>query len=118
MYVYGATVRRIIDADTMAVTIDLGFFMSMETTIRLSRIDAWEMRGEERPRGELATEFVKQRIGPGSTIRIQTFKTGNFGRWLSEVWFIDEAFDGCEGIVERNLNDLLVDEGHAEYTGR
>ena len=108
LYVYQATVRRIIDADTMECNIDMGFRMSLAATIRLSRIDAWETRGPERPKGEAATEFVRERVWPGDRVTIQTFKSGSFGRWLAELWYTDD-----ESGVEVNLNDELVENGHA-----
>ena len=49
MYEYRAKVVSVYDADTFRVDIDLGFGIWMKNqSVRWLKIDAWEMRGEER----------------------------------------------------------------------
>ena len=109
-YFYESTVERIIDADTIDVSIDLGLKVFTTQRLRFARIDAWETRGEEREQGLEAKDYVRMRIPEGSTVFIQTIKdrTGRYGRYLAEIFYI-----GAQGLLV-NLNDELLGAGHAE----
>lgn len=120
MYEYKAQVVRVVDADTIDFMVDLGFESYRKIRFRLSRIDAWEVRGEERPDGLEATQFVLDAFAAmedGEYIVVRTvldnkggYKTGSFKRYLADVIIMT-----AEGEVKFNLNDRLVKEGHAEY---
>ena len=63
MYEYKATIRRVVDGDTVDVTLDLGFNILYNSRIRLHGIDAPESRTrdlEEKARGLAAKERVKE----------------------------------------------------------
>ena len=108
MWEYYATVKRVVDADTMDLEVDLGFGVLKNDRFRLARIDAWEVRGEERPKGLLAKARVEELCPVGSKVLISTNKEkGKYGRYIAEI--IIEFDDQLT-----NLNDLLVEEGHAE----
>ena len=107
-WTYYAVVVKIVDADTSDVEIDLGFYTKREERLRLARIDAWEVRGEERPKGLVAKDRVIELIPVGSQVIITTEKKGKYGRYIAEVIF-------KAGEEDANLSDLLVEEGHAEY---
>ena len=100
-------VLAVYHADTITVMVDLGFKISVKMKLRLARINAWEVRGEEKERGLLAKAFLKNQIYTFSEyIRIETFKdaTGKYGRMLAELY-----------VRDRNINDLLVEKGHGKY---
>ena len=68
MYQYSATVNRVIDGDTIEVTVDLGFSLSWVTPVRLFGINAPEMNSKveaERDRAKAARDC--RYIYPGST---------------------------------------------------
>lgn len=97
---------RIIDGDSAVFLVDVGFHTQMKHTFRLSRINAWEVRGKEREKGLKAKEFVKKMM-EGKRVWLETKKAeqqGKFGRYLAEVYV-----DG------RNLNDMIVENGHGKY---
>ena len=63
MYEYKAIIRRVVDGDTVDVTLDLGFNILYNSRIRLHGIDAPESRTrdlEEKARGLAAKERVKE----------------------------------------------------------
>ena len=99
-------VVKVIDADTVDVVIDLGFGITIEERLRLYRIDAWEIRGEQRPRGIEAKEFLIMKLTEAETIHIDVpeKERGKYGRVLATVY--------ADGV---DLNALLVSEGHAEF---
>jgi len=114
MYEYRAKVLRVIDGDTIDVEIDLGFKMFMHTRVRFSRIDAWEVRGEERVKGLIAKEFVVQTLAnmPDTHIILRTEKDkqGKYGRYIADI--LVPQYDEN---APMNLNDEMVKEGHATY---
>ena len=107
MYEYRAFVRSIYDADTIRFDIDLGFGSRlMNQSIRLYGIDAWELRGIEKPLGKLARDAVASLMTKGDGVILSTYrdKKGKYGRWLADVYLADGT----------HLNHWLVDNGHAE----
>ena len=105
-YVYHALVTEVYDGDTVTVDIDLGLNVWVrKEKLRLHRINAPEVRGEERERGLASRDWLRAQI-LGSTVVIETLqdKKGKYGRYLAEVW-----------LGELNINDALVSEGLAEY---
>jgi micrococcal nuclease len=108
MYEYKATIRRVVDGDTVDVTLDLGFDILYNNRIRLLGIDTPEIRTrdlEEKALGLAAKDRVKELCPVGSTVILKTTKDdrGKFGRILGEIF--------VEG---QSLNKMLVDEGLAE----
>lgn len=109
MYTYRAKVDRVVDGDTIAVTLQLGFDVTVEQKLRLLGINAPETRGKGKVKGIAAKAFLSGLIG-GKQIMIRTEKDkrGSFGRYLATVYLIADG----EMI---NVNALLVEEGHAVY---
>lgn len=107
MYEYRAYVRKVYDGDSITVDIDLGFDIVLHNQkIRLLRINAPEVRGQERPAGLKSRDVLRDKIG-SKWIKLKTHqdKKGKYGRWLGEIWL--------ENIC---INDWLIVEGHAiEY---
>jgi len=116
MYEYNAIVKKIYDADTITVDIDLGFGIWMKKqSIRFYGVDAPEIRGEERPEGLIAKGMLMKWIPVGSEILLRTHKDskGKYGRWLGEILVLDEANPGLI-----NINEKLIQDGYAKrYEG-
>jgi micrococcal nuclease len=112
-YTYKATVFKVIDGDTIDVHWHLGGGVSRLERFRLARIDAPEMRGESRAKGQESTEFLKSYLSIGRPIIIETHKDrkGSFGRYLADVW-VD---DGDGEPFWLNVNNLMVAKGHAVF---
>ena len=108
MYEYKAEITRVVDGDTLDLTVDLGFRMYARIRVRLARIDTWEIRGDEYEKGILARKSVRGLVNQyGSSVRVVTGKdTGKYGRWIGDIWFED----GEGG--EINLTEWLLAEGH------
>ena len=112
MHEYNAIVRRVVDGDTMDVTLDLGFDILYNNRIRFYGINTPESRTrdlEEKKLGLAAKDRVKELCPVGSSVIIKTTKEGRgkYGRILCEIF-----------VGEVNINQQLVTEGHAvEYFG-
>jgi len=112
MYEYRAIIRRVVDGDTVDITLDLGFDILYNNRIRLLGIDTPESRTrdlEEKKLGLAAKKRVRELCPVGSTVTVKTTKDGRgkFGRILGEIY-----------VGDVNVNRLLIEEGHAiEYFG-
>ena len=110
VYRYRAEVVRVIDGDTVVCDVDLGFNICMKKeSVRLAKIDTPEVRTkdkEEKARGLAAKAFVEELLPPGTVCVLESvsFSTGKYGRIIANVVLPDG----------RCLNDLLLEEGHAE----
>lgn len=107
IYLYKAVVRSVYDGDTMRLDFDLGFgTWMMNKSVRLYGIDTPEIRGEERPEGLAARDFVRERCPPGTEVTVLSIKdsTGKYGRYLVNIFYGEDL---------TNLNDELLAEGLA-----
>ncbi|MFQ5708307.1 MAG: thermonuclease family protein [bacterium] len=109
LYSYRARVVSVYDGDTVRANIDLGLnTWVMNEKLRLARIDAPELRGDQREAGLAARDFLRELVLDKEII-LETIKDrkGKFGRYLAELWLKNEA-----GIFV-NVNDLMVQKGYA-----
>ena len=109
MYEYKAFVRKVYDGDTITVDIDLGFDVVLKNQkIRLSRINAPEIRGDQRPAGLKSRDALRSKIGnKWILIKTKKDKKGKYGRWLADIFLED-----------KNINDWLMAEGLASEYGK
>ena len=104
MYEYSCTVERVVDGDTIDVTLDLGFSVSYKSRVRLYGIDTPESRTrnkDEKARGKLASAFLSKAIEIADQVVIRTElkdSRGKFGRVLGTVV--------CDG---KDINEAMVE---------
>jgi len=111
LYYYRALVKYVYDGDTITVDIDLGLHAWVhDEKIRLARINTPELRGDEREQGLISRDYLRGLIDQ-KEIYLQTIKDakGKYGRYIAEIW-LEQPSD--EWI---NVNDLLVQQGYAQY---
>ena len=109
-FVYNAILERVVDGDTVDVTLDLGFSVHLKKQrCRLAGIDTPESRTrnlEEKALGLKAKERLKE-LCVGS-FKIQSLGKGKYGRILA-IPYTEDGQDICQ---------MLIQEGHAvEYWG-
>lgn len=112
---YVRSVNKIVDGDTIDVTIDLGFDIHYNSRIRLAGIDAPESRTrdlEEKSFGLEAKDYLKSRLKESDKVVIKTEKpdsTGKYGRILGWIFLDDEP---------NSVNNQMIMKGYAwEYDG-
>ena len=110
MYEYKAKLLRVIDGDTIDCVIDLGFDVRLKERVRLKGIDTPEVRTrdlEEKAKGLAAKERVQKAFQYSNdfTIITELDKKGKYGRILGTIMLPDRKI---------SLNQMLLDEGHAE----
>lgn len=107
-YEYHATLRRVVDGDTLDLAIDLGFECTLITRARLLGVNTPEVVGVSKQQGLAAAAFVQQWLDArGGNVLVRSFKAKQrekYGRWLVEVWGSDG--NAC-------LNTELLDRGLA-----
>jgi micrococcal nuclease len=105
MFDYQVKINRVVDGDTVDVTVDLGFSIYHKARVRLMGIDTPESRTRnlaEKALG-LASKARLKELLRGQKVRLEcTKEKGKFGRILGSLW-----------IDDRNINDQLIEEGHA-----
>ena len=111
MYEYKVKeVLRVIDGDTVDITIDLGFDLTKKERVRVAGVDTPEKRTRckrEKQLGYDATHFAETWFAEGGDITVKTSKDGKYGRMLGYFWRGEECF-----------NTQLVELGYAfEYWG-
>ena len=104
LYFYKAKVLGVYDADTITCEVDLGFKIKVVKKIRLAGINAPEVRGDQREVGLKARDYLRSLIDSKNILlKTSKDKVGKYGRLLGTIIF-----------ENRNINDLLVEEGYAK----
>jgi endonuclease YncB( thermonuclease family) len=101
-YFYKFRLGRIIDGDTFAGSIDLGFQLQFSATIRLHAVNAPELHTK---RGVAALEFVKSFFSGADDYVLQSITRDDFGRCVARLWRRGDI---------HSLNERLIDAGVAE----
>lgn len=112
---YVKSVNKVVDGDTIDVTIDLGFDIHYSARVRLAGIDTPESRTrdlEEKKFGLEAKDYLKNRLKEADRVVIKTEKpdsTGKYGRILGWIFLDDET---------NSVNNQMIFRGYAwEYDG-
>jgi micrococcal nuclease len=128
MYQYKAIIQKVVDGDTLEISIDLGLSVWIhDEKIRLYGIDTPEVFGVKKgtPEWELgmkASDFVKSILKEKDEIIIQTIKDKQekYGRYLAVVYLkvSAEILTGLADIRSIDdyfcLNDIMVRKGLAK----
>ena len=107
-------INRVLDGDTIDVTIDLGFDLFKKERVRIAGVDTPEKRTrdlEEKELGIDATNWLKDRLEgalageENLTIRTELVGgVGKYGRLLGWLYVGDE---------DESLNEQMIAEGYA-----
>ena len=114
MYTYFVkSIDRIVDGDTIDISIDLGFDLTKKERVRLAGIDTPEKRTKnqkEKEMGYQATEFLEMHLMEATKLTVRTEKDGKFGRMLGWLYKTDED--------TMSINQIMIDKGYAwSYDG-
>ena len=123
MYEYNALVDRVVDGDTIDVTIDLGFKVWKKMRVRMEGINTPESRTrdlKEKKRGLAAKDRLIEilKFNDNKCI-LKVSGVGKYGRSLATVLVNSlSPLNGEDGVTLIDVNKQLIEEGHAvEYYG-
>lgn len=87
MYQYRADVLRVIDGDTVELSVDLGFNIRHVIRGRLLDVNAPEIfSGTDKANGALAKDFLAQLLSAEPQVVVNTYKDRmTFNRWVVEL---------------------------------
>ena len=109
MYTYFVkSVDRIVDGDTIDISIDLGFDLTKKERVRLAGIDTPEKRTKDQKEKEMgyqATEFLEMHLMEAKKLTVKTEIEGKFGRMLG--WLYKSETDTT------SINQIMIDKGYA-----
>ena len=106
LYYYRAKIIDVYDGDTVTAHIDLGFNIGITERFRLLGINTPELRGEEREKGLVSRDAVREKIlNKPVTIKTEKDKKGKYGRYLGVI-FLEENGESI------NINEWIVTEGY------
>ena len=108
-------INRVLDGDTIDVTIDLGFDLYKKERVRVAGVDTPEKRTrdlEEKALGIEATNWLKKKLedtiaGDGDELSIRTELVGGmgkYGRLLGWLYINEDTI---------SLNEQMITEGYA-----
>ena len=123
MYEYKAVIDRVVDGDTIDVTIDLGFSVWKKMRVRMEGINTPESRTrdlEEKKRGLAAKDRLKSILEfNNNECILKVSGVGKYGRALATVLVESlSPLNGEDGVTLIDVNKQLIEEGHAvEYWG-
>lgn len=106
LYVYRATVTKIIDGDSAALNVDLGFHVVIRVLARLAGINARELT---MPGGPEARDHLAELMPVGSTVTLDSARADKWG-----------GRSTCRLILpdRRSVADIMVKDGFAAaWTG-
>ena len=83
-YLYKAKIIKVVDADTLLLLIDLGFNVKKEQRVRLTQINAPELKTIE---GQETFEYLLNIAANLEEIVIKTNKIDIFGRFLGDIFY-------------------------------
>ena len=95
-YTYKGYLTRIVDGDTLRVTLDLGFGIMHEEILRLRGINAAEASARG---GKKATDGLKKILSTQDSFIVKTSSTDTYNRYLADIFLNDGTY----------LNQLLLD---------
>jgi len=111
LYTYKAYVKKIVDGDTLWVTIDCGFKIWVSQKLRLRGIDAPGITTKE---GMKSYKFVCNELKGLTFVIIKSHGRDKYDRYLSDIFYLKGETDPVT-VLEKGefLNQRLLDESLA-----
>ncbi len=110
LYTYKATVKKVIDDDTLWADIDLGFRFWVEKKLRLRGVDAAEIG-----KGKEASDFVQRTLARVPFVVIHVSGRDKFDRPLVDLFYLEGTEDREKVLTKGTfLNQELLTLGLAQ----
>lgn len=126
LFTYRATIRKIVDGDTLDIVITLAPGFTRDLKLRLRGLDCPELATAA---GRAAKAFVETLLSPGDEVILCTTKPDKYDRYLADVFIVESAASETRLPLIANrtpltaegclfLNNALLESQHAtRYDG-
>lgn len=104
-FCYYATLNRVVDGDTINVTIDEGFKHYWTINTRLAHINAPELNSTDpviKAKAQAAKDYLTQRLPVGTILNIISKQLDDYGRPIVQVYY-----------QSADINQEMIDKGFA-----
>lgn len=115
-YLYKAKIINVVDGDTLILNIDLGFEVIKKQRVRLTQIDAPEMKSAA---GKESHQYLRDLCASIEEVAVKTNKVDIYGRFLADIFYLPS--DAKRGTTQADiftkgiyLNVKIVEDGMAE----
>ena len=107
MYQYAAKVIHVVDGDTVDLSVDLGFMVSLLVRFRLDGINAPEMRTPTLDAGKASKAHLEALLGDAQLgiIRVDSTGKDKYGRWVSKMYYVSRATGETVDVSARMIAD-------------
>ncbi|EMK19052.1 PF06250 domain protein [Leptospira kirschneri serovar Bim str. 1051] len=112
LYTYKAFLEKVVDGDTLLVTIDLGFHIFILQRLRLRSLDAPELGTKK---GASSKKFVESQLKHCPFLLIKTYGSDKYDRYLVDVFYLKNEKD--VSVVMQDglfLNQEILNQGFAD----
>ncbi|NBV06065.1 MAG: DUF1016 family protein [Proteobacteria bacterium] len=113
LHTYKAFLDKVVDGDTLHVTLDLGFKIEHKVILRLAKINAAEIDSDAGKKSAAAVTKILQNV---KFLIVKTNKTDVYGRYVADVFFDESAKESDpQKVADKGnyLNQMLLDLGLA-----
>ena len=104
LFTYAATLRRVVDGDTLVVALEVAPGIFVEQKLRLRGLDCPELGT---PEGQAAKRFVQTLVTASASVVLSTTKPDKYDRYLADVFLSPATGE------EIFLNNTLLQNHHA-----
>jgi micrococcal nuclease len=107
-YAFPADVHKVVDGDTLDLTIEQGLYSQQKRRVRIRGVNAPEMKGATMEAAREAKEFLADLIGPAEAgkpyprIVVRTYKPDKWGRVVVDAWTAAGEHVGIELIRNKH----------------
>jgi len=107
MYEYNAIVKKVLDANTLELTVDLGFGVTIKRVFHAVGMNAPIFRGNENDATKIEAAVEAKNTAKdlilGKKVQIVAQKMAKYGRYEVAVFSIDDG---------KSYNDLMAEKGY------
>lgn len=110
---FKAITTRVVDGDTVYAVVTMDFFdtiLSKTIEIRMVGIDAPETKGKEKPLGDVAKKWLKERI-EGKTVTLELNGKDKYDRYLGVI-FDENDVNVNDEMLKQKLVEVYSTEHH------
>lgn len=107
MYNYSAHLIRVVDGDTVDLTVDLGFSVSISTRFRVFGIDAPEKKAPTLLEGKASQAHLEQLLSDAldGVIHVESTGKDKYGRWVANLTYTSATTGALVNVSERMISE-------------